>query len=204
MTKKDILGFMKAIEAKDLQKVKKYISMDKAFVNSHNGSTPKVNAGQTGLQVAIKKSSFEIALFLIEQGADVNFIEDKKFNNEPMPVLHFCIGMLFIYCLHEYYKQCKPYYDQIIKILKIMLLKGANPRAVYWCGNNSLHCAIMGIHNSTKNPNFKEIEKIAIVRFREILKTLIDAGADINEKNNIGENSIDLIKKFGMEGYKLI
>ena len=130
MTKNDILGFMKAIEEKDLQKVKEYISKDKSFVNAHNGATPKKNAGQSGLQVAIKKNSFEIALFLIDQGADVNFSEDKKLNNEYLPVLQFCISMIFIYCLYDYYKQCKPYYDQLMNILKIMLLKGANPRAV--------------------------------------------------------------------------
>ena len=71
-------------------------------------------------------------------------------------------------------------------------------------GNNSLHCAIIGIHNSTTDPNFKEIEKIAIVRYREILKILIDARADIFEKNHGGKNAIDFIKMWGMEEYKLI
>ena len=83
MTKNDILGFMKAIEEKDLQKVKEYISKDKSFVNAHNGATPNV-------------------------------------------------------------------------------------------------------------------------RYREILKILIDAGADIFEKNDGGKNAIDFIKMWGMEEYKLI
>jgi ankyrin repeat protein len=48
------------------------------------------------------------------------------------------------------------------------------------------------------------MENSPIIRFREIIKLLIDAGVDINEKNNNGDNPNNLIKKFGMECFTLL
>lgn len=50
---------------------------------------PKKDDGQSPLQVALKNGAFDIADYLIDQGADLNFIEDASCCNEwRAPVLH--------------------------------------------------------------------------------------------------------------------
>ena len=199
MTQKNIIDFIKTIRENDFEKIKKMVADDKAYVTVCNGKTPKRDAGQSALQIALKTGSFDIAQFLIEQGADVNFIEDQTIATVFCPVLHDCIKMVFLYSLDK-----EMYYDKALNILKMMISKGANPETVDCAGNNALNRAILDTAFMRKYPDYDKMEKIAVERFREIFKILIDAGADINETNNKRDNAINNIKKFGLENYKLL
>jgi ankyrin repeat protein len=156
MTQNNITDFMKAIKENNLLKIKKLVGNDKMHATVCNGKTPKKDAGQSGLQIALKTSNLDIAEFLIEQGANVNFIEDSKISEVSMPVLHDCIHVLFIYSLCDFYKKNKPFYDKAFNIFKIMLLKGANPNAVDCNGNNSFHRAILDIKLIKTDPQFEK------------------------------------------------
>ena len=74
MKKKDIKTFFQAIRNSDLQKVRELVTSDKEYLATTNFAPPKKDDGQSGLQVAFKTGNFDIAEYLSEQGADINFI----------------------------------------------------------------------------------------------------------------------------------
>jgi hypothetical protein len=81
MTNKDIKVFIQAIRDSNVQKVSELINTNKEYVNICSVSPPKKDDGQSGLQVAFKTGNFDIAKLLIEQGADVNFLEKSDIND---------------------------------------------------------------------------------------------------------------------------
>ncbi|MGH2645375.1 MAG: hypothetical protein ACRDE2_15595, partial [Chitinophagaceae bacterium] len=88
MKKKDIKTFFHAIRHSDLQRVIELVTFNKKYLTATNFAPPKKDDGQSGLQVAFKTANFDIAQYLIEQGADINFIETSEINEWKAPVLH--------------------------------------------------------------------------------------------------------------------
>ena len=83
----------KAIRQEKLEEVKSIIEKNPELVNCVATPPPKKDNGQSPLQVAIKISALEIIDYLIESGADVNFMEAE--DNDPglrCPVLHDAIN----------------------------------------------------------------------------------------------------------------
>lgn len=70
-----------AIRHSDLSSVQNMININKNLVNCVAKSPPKKDDGQSPLQIAIKLGNFEIASYLIDNGADVNWIEKKVLMN---------------------------------------------------------------------------------------------------------------------------
>ena len=58
-----------------LDEVKRIIERKPELVNCVSGPLPKKDHGQSPLQVALKTGKYEIADYLIEHGADINFME---------------------------------------------------------------------------------------------------------------------------------
>lgn len=58
-----------------MEEVKAIIEKKPEFVSCISTPPPKKEQGQSPLQVAIKVDAFDIAYYLIEKGADVNFME---------------------------------------------------------------------------------------------------------------------------------
>jgi len=188
-----------AIRNRKLEEVIAITNKKPEFVHCSVKRLPKRDAGQSALQIAIKTDNLDIAEFLINKGADVNFIEDKNIAEVPTPVLHDCITSVF----HRSIFNDKAFYDEALNLLKLMLLKGANPKAVDWSGNSALHRAILDTRRMVTYPDFNEMEKVTVERFREIFEMLIDAGADINEATDTRERAIDYVKKFELEKHEL-
>jgi Ankyrin repeat len=90
-TKKAIKTLFRAIRNGELPNVRGYIEDDPELVNCCASAPPKKDDGQSPLQVAFKTGRFDIADFLIEQGADVNFMEQSAVNEWRTPVLHDAI-----------------------------------------------------------------------------------------------------------------
>lgn len=83
----------KAIRDKNLDMVRQLINSNPELVNCVAKQPPKKDDGQSPLQVALKTGAFEIAEFLIDNGADVNFIEDESCCNAwRAPVIHDAIN----------------------------------------------------------------------------------------------------------------
>lgn len=83
----------KAIRENDLDTVKELVGKKPELVNCTAKQPPKKDDGQSPLQVALKTGAFDIAEFLIDSGADLNFMEDESCCNKwRAPVLHDAIN----------------------------------------------------------------------------------------------------------------
>ena len=83
----------KAIRDKNFELVSQLIDSDPELVNCTAKQPPKKDDGQSPLQVALKTGAFEIAEYLIDNGADVNFIESESCCNAwRTPVIHDAIN----------------------------------------------------------------------------------------------------------------
>ena len=83
----------KAIRNKNIEMVRELITTSSELVNCIAKQPPKKDDGQSPLQVALKTGAFDIAEFLIDNGADLNFIEDESCcNTWRTPVIHDAIN----------------------------------------------------------------------------------------------------------------
>ena len=83
----------KAIRDKNIELVKQLIINDPVLVNCTAKQPPKKDDGQSPLQVALKTGAFDIADFLIDNGVDLNFMEDESCcNTWRAPVIHDAIN----------------------------------------------------------------------------------------------------------------
>lgn len=90
----------KAIRHKDLDEVKTIIEKNSKLISCISTPPPKKDEGQSPLQVAVKTDAFDIAYYLIDKGADVNFMESEECGStNRLPLLHDCIiGILISMC----------------------------------------------------------------------------------------------------------
>ncbi len=83
----------KAIKDRNIELVKQLIDSNPELVNCTAKQPPKKDDGQSPLQVALKAGAFDIAEYLINNGADLNFMEDESCCNEwRAPVIHDAIN----------------------------------------------------------------------------------------------------------------
>ena len=151
MRKKDIKIFFQAIRHSDLQKVTELVSSDREYLSATNFTPPKKDHGQSGLQVSFKTANFDIAEYLIEQGADINFIETSEINDWKVSVLHDCIRATVFnsYTLQKNTSQ----FQKAFSLSKKLLSKKADPNAVDSYGNNCLIRALMDARQMLDNPS---------------------------------------------------
>lgn len=202
MTKKDIKTFFKAILDGDLNKVSELINSDKEYLTVCNVSPPKKDDGQSGLQVAFKSGEFEIARLLIEQGADINFIETSDINEWTAPVLHDCIRAT-IFNTYTLQKDTSKF-DKAFSLLQLMLNKGANPNIVDSYGNNCLHRAILDARQMINNPSADITSGPLLQQLRKVFEVLINAGADKLAENEKRPSAMEMIENFCLEQYNFI
>ena len=89
----------KAIRDKDIEQVMQIIESKPELVNCVAKQPPKKDDGQSPLQVSLKTGAFDIADYLIENGADLNFMEDVSCCNEwRTPVIHDAINASVMNC----------------------------------------------------------------------------------------------------------
>jgi len=202
MEKKNIKTFFKAIRDNDLRAVVTLVNSNKEYVNVCNFAPPKKDDGQSGLQVAFKTGNFDISLFLIKNGADVNFMEKSEINEWTAPVLHDCIrNTLFnSYTLQKDTRK----FDEALSLLKLMLDEKADPHAIDSYGNNCLHRAFLDSRQMIDTPAADFTNDILLTQVRNVFKELINAGADVNQANDKRPSMSYFISNYKMEKYKLI
>ena len=90
-----------AIRKNHFETVKALIEKKPELVNCTAKQPPKKDDGQSPLQVALKTGRLEIADFLIEHGADLNFMESEDCANDwRTPVLHDAVLAAVMNCRH--------------------------------------------------------------------------------------------------------
>ena len=201
MKRKDIKTFFQSIRNRDLQLVTELVLSDKEYLNVTNFAPPKKDDGQSGLQVAFKTGNFDIAEYLIEQGADINFIETSDINEWKAPVLHDCIRATIFssYTLRKDTSQ----FEKAFNLLKKLLNKKADPNAVDSYGNNCLNRALMDAIQMLDNPSADFNDGILLQQLRSVFSELIKAGADPNQSSERRESFAYNVINDRMEQYQL-
>lgn len=204
----------KAIRNSDINEVKEIITKKPELVNCVAKQPPKKDDGQSPLQVAFKTENTDIAEYLIDMGANVNFIEDESCcNSWRTPVLHDainCAVMLSRWNTNDDLRGFKVYStkeraDEGLRLLKKMIATGADVNAVDSHGNSVLNRFVLQANQILPSYNYVEHKEGKNRLFtdelhtdlRNILQELKDAGADVNYKApNIGYS----IREFCREG----
>ena len=203
-----------AIRASDLEMVRQIIEKKPELVNCVAKKPPKKDDGQSPLQVALKTGNTAIANYLLDMGADVNFIEDENCCNAwRTPVLHDAINCAVMSCrwniddknmgFREF--STKERSVEALGVLKKMLDMGADVKALDSYGNSGLNRFALQAKQILPSYNYVEHREGKDRIFteelhedlRSVLQALKDAGADDSYKApNLGYS----VRKFCGEG----
>ena len=217
-----------AIRAFDFEMVRQIIEKKPELVNCVAKQPPKKDDGQSPLQVALKTGNTAIANYLLDMGADVNFIEDETCCNEwRTPVLHDAINCAVMSCRwniddkHMGFKvfSTKEKAADALNVMKRMLDMGADVKALDSYGNSGLNRFALQAKQILPSYNYVEHHEGKDRIFteelhedlRSVLQALKDAGADDSYKApNLGysvrelcsEGSISILfdEVFGIDG----
>ncbi len=210
-TKSDNIQIFDAIRADDFERVKAIIEKDPSAVNAVAPKRPLDTRGMSPLQVSLCTGRHKkIAWLLLESGADVNYIPDKKLVEEARPVLFDGVNAA-IWNARRYawdgksteplrleWKHTKEESDDAFNFLKRMLELGADVNKTDHYGRNCLMEAVAETSNlcPVKNSETGEyypgrpITPEMCEDIRRILKLIIDAGADKNNVSAYSKKSI--------------
>ena len=134
-----------AIRASDFEMVRQIIEKKPELVNCVAKQPPKKDDGQSPLQVALKTGNTAIANYLLDMGADVNFIEDESCCNAwRTPVIHDAINCAVMSCRWNTNDKnmgfkvfsTKEKAAEALDVLKRMLDMGADVNALDSYGNS--------------------------------------------------------------------
>ena len=135
----------KAIKNDDLVTIQEILSKRPELISCTAKKPPKADDGQSLLQVALKNGNIRIANYLLEAGADVNFMESPLCENKwRTPVIHDAINAAIMtsrwntntFGFKVFSTREKA--DESYALLKRMLELGADPNAADSFGNSGL------------------------------------------------------------------
>lgn len=189
-----------AIRQSDLEMVKALLNQKPELISCTAKQPPKKDHGQSPLQVAIKSGNFAIADYLLDKGADVNFMETESAYEWRAPVLHDAITATVMSSrfsvrgltrLPYEVQNSKEKADAAFHILNRMLEMKAAVNTVDSYGNSSLGCAISDARQILPSYIWQEdkieedgpylITKELVFDLSRIFQLLIKNGADIKE-----------------------
>jgi len=188
-----------AIRASDLETLKQIIEKRPELVNCTVKQPPKKDDGQSPLQVALKTGNTAIANYLLDHGADVNFIEDESCCNQwRTPVLHDAINCAVMLCRwnsDDSYMgfrvfSTKERAKEGLTVLKRMLGMGADVNALDSYGNSGLNRFALQAKQILPSFNYAQHcegkDRVFTDELHEdlkkVLQALKDAGADPSYK----------------------
>jgi len=184
-----------AIRKSDLESVREILKKDPSLIACTAKAPPKKDDGQSPLQIALKTDNADIANYLLDMGADVNFIEsDDCINNWRAPVLHDAINAAVMTSRWNDYTDGKltvfstaKRADESFAILVRMIEMGADVNAVDSVGNSCLWRAAIqaGQILPSYDRNTKEVFQDRLLTYElaadlsRIFLLLIQHGADV-------------------------
>ena len=187
------------IRQQDMAGVKSIIDKSPELINSISKGTPKKDDGQSLLQVALKSSSTQIINYLLDKGANVNFIEGEDCSNAwRAPVIHDAINRAIMRARWNVNGEVfgtKQSSDEAFAILKRIVELGADVNAKDSYNNACLDRAclqakqVLPMSNSKDNVLTKELK----ADMKRIFALLIENGADLNyvKPNGTGKTYLE-------------
>ncbi len=159
-----------------LDEVKSIIEKKPELVNCVSGALPKKDHGQSPLQVALKTGKYEIADYLIEHGADINFMEAE--DDDPglrAPVLFDAINSTIMSLCYKRFDESEIAFGYVKKLVE----RGADVNKLASNGfdaiNWSVSAAELLFERESVYPQSQEAVRKQLTR---ILDLLIEHGAD--------------------------
>lgn len=188
----------KDIRHNDIEAVRNAIKKKPAVVNEiFDGQKPKKDVGQSPLQVAIKCGHFEIIDLLIENGANIDFMENPADKPDETSASYFiCMSALHDAIIGAF--GALPYgeferAERYVKLIETLLVKGADPNgriarhSLPPKGDSPIDTAFMKadavlkqFSESDYKPNALKYDMAKKYLF-EILDLLIKYGADFEQ-----------------------
>jgi hypothetical protein len=162
----------------NIEEVKRILGKHPEAVNSVSGLKPKKDHGQSALQVALKTGHTEIADYLIEHGADLNFMEAEDDDPGPrMPVLFDAIiGVIASLCYKEFDVS-----DESLVLTRKMLERGSDVNAIASYGADAMTCVIHEANQIVSRPTvYSEVQDEAWIKLEKVLDLLLEYGFDYN------------------------
>lgn len=188
-----------AIRHGDIETVKELLAKKPELISCTAKQPPKKDDGQSPLQVSLKTGNFEIADYLLDLGADVNFMESEDCCNEwRAPVIHDAINAAIMNSRWNVnsemmYGGIKVFHnkeeaDRAYNILKRIVSMGANVNAADSYGNTCVWRACLQAKQILPSYNHQKQEigtdRILTPELTEDLKRiftlLYDNGMDMN------------------------
>ncbi|NLB20951.1 MAG: tetratricopeptide repeat protein [Clostridium sp.] len=178
------LELISACEAEDLDKAKQ-------LVESGADLEQKNENGQTPLFIAVKKNNLELASYLMEKGADLNARENT------MLTPWLCAGANGF---HKILKEALKYNPDIKSSNRFggTVLLPSSEKGYLKTVEVGLDAGVPVNH--VNDLMWSALQEAVILGnggylYRDILRRLIDAGADVNLKDNDGKNVLDYAKE---------
>lgn len=131
-------ALFKYVRQGKLDEVKRILLKNPELINCTATAPPKKDEGQSPLQVAIKSDNAEVADLLLDQGADVNFMEAHVYYDEALraPVLYDAIGQVFLgwgMATNLWFERNEKYLRLVSRLLEL----GADPNKINSDGSSS-------------------------------------------------------------------
>lgn len=166
-----------AIRQSDIQEVKRIIEKKPEVVNSVAGPVPKKDHGQSPLQVSLKTGQIEIADYLIDHGADINYCEAEDDDHGlRMPVIFDVITATIDSLCYKNFEIS----DRALHLLEKMINNGANVNSFTSHGLGTINWAILRAENIILYPDlYIESQKEVRKKLAGILDLLIENDVDI-------------------------
>ena len=109
-----------------LEEVKRILDKKPELISCTATAPPKKDVGQSPLQVAIKSDNAEVANYLLDIGADVNFMEEKVYYEMDLraPILYDAIVQVYLgWSSSTWYERSEKYLALVSRLLEL----GADP-----------------------------------------------------------------------------
>ena len=181
----------KAIRQNELDEVKAIIEKKPETLACIATPPPKKDAGQSPLQVAVKVGSFDIAYYLIEKGADVNFMEEEsEFTSHRCPIIQDALRTAIQSISYKKYDVS----EKGAQLVKNLLLHGADPTKLSTSGFDAIDLTVFLVsdyldertYNSSSIELCEEMKKadekkkiVAKQRFFDIFDAFADSGVNL-------------------------
>lgn len=168
-----------AIRHGDLDEVKSILEKNPEAISSVASPPPKKDIGQSPLQVAVKIGEFDIAYYLMQHGADVDFMEEEAEGvTWRMPILHDAIRTAFIsLCYRDEDSSAKG-----LELMRELLKRGADPNKKASNTFAALDECVSRANDILDNQSiYPDVQEVAEARLEAALDLLTEYGADFKE-----------------------
>lgn len=159
-----------------LDEVKSIIEKKPELVNCISGALPKKDHGQSPLQVALKTGNYEIADYLIEHGADINFMEAE--DDDPglrAPVLFDAINSTIISLCYKRFDESEIAFGYVKKLVE----RGADVNKLASNGFDAINWSVSRAELLFESASvYPQSQQAVRKQLTKILDLLIENGAD--------------------------